>query len=59
MLSYERLHKNKNISKKVKKHLTYLQMSCIISKVLLPKTAGAVRRNVEQPAEESISEYAN
>jgi hypothetical protein len=34
-------------------------MSCIIYKVLLPKTAGAARRNVEQPAEESISEYAN
>ena len=32
-------------------------MSCIICKVLLPKTAGAARRNVEQPAEESISEY--
>ena len=53
------MHKNKNITKKAKKHLTYDQMYCNIYKVLLPKTAGAARRNVEQPAEESISEYAN
>ena len=59
MVLRQKLHKNKNITKKAKKHLTYDQMYCNICKVLLPKTAGAARRNVEQPAEESISEYAN